>query len=75
MFIYLKCLSLMTFEIFSPCFQFDQLTRARVNLNISSVMYGQWSDDGEAIFATRSRTSPILYDVCFIKIFFTLKFF
>ncbi|VDM06811.1 unnamed protein product [Wuchereria bancrofti] len=47
----------------SPCFQFDQLTRARVNLNISSVMYGQWSDDGEAIFATRSRTSPILYDL------------
>ncbi|CAG9538430.1 unnamed protein product [Cercopithifilaria johnstoni] len=47
----------------SPCFQFDQLTTAHVNLNISSVMYGQWSDDGEAIFATRSRTSPILYDL------------
>lgn len=39
-------------------------------------MYGQWSDDGEAIFATRSRTSPILYDVCFIKIsLFAVKIF
>uniref|UniRef100_F1KY40 DDB1-and CUL4-associated factor 5 n=1 Tax=Ascaris suum TaxID=6253 RepID=F1KY40_ASCSU len=46
-----------------PCFRLGEPSDGHWNRGPNSVMYGQWSDDGDAIFATRSQSSPIYYNL------------
>ncbi|VDM42350.1 unnamed protein product [Toxocara canis] len=48
---------------FRPCFRLGDSSDGHWNHGIRSVMYGQWSDNGDAIFATRSQSSPIYYNL------------
>lgn len=46
-----------------PCFRLGARADGRWNDGAKSVMYGQWSELGDAIFATRSRSSPVYFDL------------
>lgn len=43
-----------------------------VNWCDCSVMYGQWNETGDGLFAVRSRSSPIYYDVSLRCYYLTL---
>ncbi|VDN06469.1 unnamed protein product [Thelazia callipaeda] len=47
----------------SPDIMSENRGSAYMNICKTSVMYGEWSEDGDAIFINRSGSSPLLYDL------------